>query len=117
MHTVALLCSSRTVQVGGTKDSIWNIKCIVTMCPYLAKYAISCRMHVIRIRCHGMSQNISRHSDGKGSVSVNVDACADNVYQALLSAYEREPGFEATTAASHDHKISTVYSNRVAHFS
>ena len=27
--------------------------------------------------------------------SGNVDACAVSVYQALLSAYEREPGFEA----------------------
>ena len=24
-----------------------------------------------------------------------IDSCADNIYQALLSAYEREPGVEA----------------------
>ena len=30
-------------------------------------------------------------------INRNVDACADSVYQALLSAHEREPGFEATS--------------------
>ena len=28
-------------------------------------------------------------------ISGNFGACADSVYQALLSAHEREPGFEA----------------------
>ena len=31
-------------------------------------------------------------------ISGNFGACADSVYQALLSAHEREPGFEATLA-------------------
>ena len=29
-------------------------------------------------------------------ISGNFGACADSVYQALLSAHEREPGFEAS---------------------
>ena len=29
-------------------------------------------------------------------ISGNVGACVVSVYQALLSAYEREPGFEAS---------------------
>ena len=30
-------------------------------------------------------------------IAGNFGACADSVYQALLSAHEREPGFEAST--------------------
>ena len=34
-------------------------------------------------------------------ISENFGACADSVYQALLSAYEREPGFEAKQKRHH----------------
>ena len=33
-------------------------------------------------------------------ISRNFGTCADSVYQALLSAYKREPGFEAIVDAS-----------------
>ena len=39
-------------------------------------------------------------------ISGNFGACADSVYQALLSPHEREPGFEARC-------ISYVYSKLV----
>ena len=33
-------------------------------------------------------------------ISGNFGACADSVYQALLSPHEREPGYEATSEDS-----------------
>ena len=48
-------------------------------------------------------------------ISGNFGACADSVYQALLSAHEREPGFEATLQQANPYflKVPMISSKRL----
>ena len=46
-------------------------------------------------------------------ISGNFSACADSVYQALLSAHEREPGFEAISSYTKEKTARVKHKKRL----